>query len=179
MRRQELLSRACLFTGRARGTKGRGGSSPFLPSRVLEISSFALKKKPAPATQAWVTLSIKTTGDLITWLHEHSPNAKIFCNAGKKIITFQKTQQRHHVKSCPSILLPMTHSTNSHMVQRLGFLVFTQAARVQLPVCENVFFFNYFLHSYWKPNLSARSGLKRIAALKMWGECVNENKSSF
>ena len=29
-----------------------GASSPFLPSRVLEISSFTLKKQPAPSRQA-------------------------------------------------------------------------------------------------------------------------------
>ena len=41
------------FTGHARGTRegGRRPLSPFLPSRVLEISSFAIKK-PGPATQA-------------------------------------------------------------------------------------------------------------------------------
>lgn len=41
------------FTGHARGTRegGRRPRSPFLPSRILEISSFAIKK-PVPATQA-------------------------------------------------------------------------------------------------------------------------------
>ena len=41
------------FTGHARGTRERGRRprSPFLLSRILEISSFAIKK-PAPATQA-------------------------------------------------------------------------------------------------------------------------------
>jgi len=36
--------------------RGEDVSSPFLPSPVLESSSFALKNKPAPATQARVVL---------------------------------------------------------------------------------------------------------------------------
>ena len=40
------------------GNMRRGGdSSPFLPSRVLEISSLALKNKPAPATRANIALT--------------------------------------------------------------------------------------------------------------------------
>ena len=45
------------FKGHARGTREGEDSSSFLPSRVLEITSLALKNKPAPATQDNIALT--------------------------------------------------------------------------------------------------------------------------
>lgn len=45
------------FKGHARETREGEGSSSFLPSRILEISSLTLKNKPALATQDNIALT--------------------------------------------------------------------------------------------------------------------------